>query len=137
MKRKIILRIAAGLVLFTCLGHTVGTFMPLPPEEVELIQTENAMKTAMIPFPIGKKQSYYDILFGNNISVSVFLFVTGICFTFLSSEENFNATLKKILLANSLGLLAIAWISLIYFFPVPAFCTGVAGILGGISSIRE
>ena len=128
MNKKILLRIAAGLVLFTCVGHTIGTFMPLPPEEVELVKVENAMKSALVPFPIGKSQSFFDILRGANLSLSVFLLITGLSFLFM--EDNTNTTNRKLLLLNSLGLVAIGIISAIYFFPVPAMCTGVAGILG-------
>ena len=128
MNKKILLRIAAGLVLFTCIGHTIGTFMPLPPEEVELVKVENAMKSALVPFPIGKSQSFFDILLGANLSLSVFLLITGLSFLFM--EDNTNTTNRKLLLLNSLGLVAIGIISAIYFFPVPAMCTGVAGILG-------
>ncbi|MBP9888313.1 MAG: hypothetical protein KBF93_18590 [Leptospiraceae bacterium] len=128
MNKKILLRIAAGLVLFTCVGHTIGTFMPLPPEEVELVKVENAMKSALVPFPIGKSQSFFDILLGANLSLSVFLLITGLSFLFM--EDNTNTTNRKLLLLNSLGLVAIGIISAIYFFPVPAMCTGVAGILG-------
>ena len=125
MNKKILLRIAAGLVLFTCVGHTIGTFMPLPPEEVELVKGENAMKSALVPFPIGKSQSFFDILLGANLSLSVFLLITGLSFLFM--EDNTNTTNRKLLLLNSLGLVAIGIISAIYFFPVPAMCTGVAG----------
>lgn len=137
MNKKILLRIAAGLVLFTCVGHTVGTFMPLPPEEVELVKTENAMKTALVPFPIGKSQSFFAILLGANISLSVFLLITGLSFLLFSTADNTNTTIRKLLLLNSLGLIAVGIISGMYFFPVPALCTGVAGILGCIIYFRE
>jgi len=137
MNKKILLRIAAGLVLFTCLGHTIGTFIPLPPEEVELINTENAMKSALVPMPVGKKQSFFDILLGANIGLSVYLFVSGISLILISSEEKFHSTSKRLLLLESMGLLALAVISIFYFFPIPAICTGIAGILGLFTSIRQ
>ncbi|MBP7281734.1 MAG: hypothetical protein KBA66_09170 [Leptospiraceae bacterium] len=137
MNKKILLRIAAGLVLFTCVGHTIGTFMPLPPEEVELVKVENAMKSALVPFPVGKSQSFFDILFGANIGLSVYLFVSGISLILISSEEKFHSTSKRLLFLESLGLLALAVISVLYFFPVPAICTGIAGVLGLFISIRQ
>ena len=115
MNKKILLRIAAGLVLFTCVGHTIGTFMP----------------------PVGKSQSFFDILFGANIGLSVYLFVSGISLILISSEEKFHSTSKRLLFLESLGLLALAVISVLYFFPVPAICTGIAGVLGLFISIRQ
>ncbi|HMV45528.1 MAG TPA: hypothetical protein PK079_18245 [Leptospiraceae bacterium] len=135
MNKKIILRIAAGLVLFTCLGHTIGIFMPLPPEEVELIKIEDAMKTALVPMPIGKKQSFFDLLLGSNIGLSVYLLVSGISLILISSEEKLQSSNKQILKLESLGLLALSVISIFYFFPIPAICTGIAGILGLYSSL--
>ena len=137
MNKKILLRIAAGLILFTCMGHTFGTFMPVPQEEVELVNTVNAMKSALVPMPIGKKQSYFDIFFGTNISLSIYLLVTGLSFLLFASADNTNTTIRKMLLLQSLGLIGIAIISGLYFFPIPAICTGVAGILGCLIYFRD
>jgi hypothetical protein len=104
--------------------------MPVPPEEVELVNTVKAMKSALVPMPIGKKQSYFDIFFGTNISVSLYLLVTGLSFILFSSADNTNNTNAKLLLLQSLGLIGVAIISGLYFFPLPALYTGVAGFLG-------
>ncbi|MCB1193503.1 MAG: hypothetical protein H7A23_22565 [Leptospiraceae bacterium] len=129
MNKKLLLRIAAGLILFTCVGHTFGTFMPIPSEETEMINAADIMKTTLVPMPIGKKQSYFDILLGANICLSIYLLITGLSFILFSSEDNTN---RKLLLLHSTGLIGVAIVSGLYFFPLPALCTGFAGVLGFI-----
>lgn len=126
MSRTLLLRIAAFLVLFTCAGHTMGTFMPVPPEQTRMLETIEIMKGTMIPMPLGSPKSYWEVFHGNNVGMSLFLLVTGIAFILLSRAAN-NAPIEVLL---SLGMLGLCVISALYFFPVPAICTGVAGLLG-------
>ena len=137
MNKKLLLRIGAGLVLFTCIGHTFGTFMPIPKEEVEVMNTTNIMKETLVSMPIGKGKSYFDIFLGNNICVIVYLFVTGLSFISFSSSDNTDTSNRRMLLLHSLGLIAVAIVSGLYFFPLPAFCTGAAGVLGLVVYLRK
>ncbi len=130
--RKILLRIAAILVLFTCAGHTYGTFVPIPTEQTEMIKTLEQMKATMIPMPMGSPKSYSEILDGNNLSVAVYLLVTGLILLALS--RNRPAVDNAVLLITSGGLVLVAGLSAVYFFPLPAICTGVAAVLGFVAS---
>lgn len=135
-KSSLLLRIAGGLALFVCLGHTAGTFMPIPSSQVEVAKTASVMKTTLVPMPIGKAQSYADIFLGNNISVSLFLLVTGLGFFLLSGKDGIAGAGRRLIVLLSLGMVGLSAISALYFFPLPAACAGVAGILGLISARR-
>jgi hypothetical protein len=84
----------------------------------------------MVPMPIGKAQSFSDILLGNSLCVSGYLFMIGIGMIFFARAKELDDTGRKLLFLNSLSLLFIAVISIIYFFPLPAACTGIAGLIG-------
>ncbi|KAB2935180.1 MAG: hypothetical protein F9K24_00195 [Leptonema illini] len=121
-KQKTLLRIAAFLTLFTAAGHTAGTFMPIPTEQVGLIAAYRTMAETMIPMPIGSPQSIADVFFGNNLVTSLFLLIAGLHLIFAFPE-------RRSLLLLGTGLGAIALISAVYFFPLPAICTGLASVL--------
>lgn len=127
--RPILLRVAAFLVLFTCAGHTYGTLAPIPPDQTQMIATLEQMKTTMIPMPLGSPKSYGQILDGTNLSVSVYLLITGLILLALSRNRAAGAD-TAVLLITSVGLLLVAGLSAVYFFPLPAICTGVAALLG-------
>jgi len=131
MKQNILLlRIAGGLALFTFLGHTAGTFMPVPPEQVEVAKAEAMMKATMVPMPFGNTPSYAKIFLGTNLIVSLYLVIAGFLCFFLANAGGMAGAGRKILVLNSIGLIAAAGISAVCFFPLPAICTGLAGILG-------
>lgn len=134
MKTGLLLRVAAGLTLFTCLGHTAGTFMPIPAEQVAVAQTHATMKATPVPMPIGKPQSYADIFFGNNIAVSLFLLISGLGFLVFAGKGGLEGAGRRLLLLNSLGMAGVAIISSVYFFPLPAACTGLAAVLGFVAA---
>jgi len=52
MNRSLLLRIAATLSLVTGLGHTAGTFMPVPPEQTQMHATIATMKATMVRIPL-------------------------------------------------------------------------------------
>jgi hypothetical protein len=133
-KSALLLRIAGGLALFVCLGHTAGTFMPIPPEQTGVANAVTVMKATLVPMPVGKAQSYADIFLGNNISVSLYLLVTALGFFFLSGKEGLAGAGRKLSVLLSLGMLGLCVISALFFFPLPAVCTGLAGILGIVAA---
>lgn len=129
-RTSLMLRLAGGLALFTCLGHTVGTFMAIPAEQVEVAKTVAVMKATLVPMPIGKPQNYADLFRGNNIAVSIYLLASAVSFFLLSGRAGLEGVGRKFLVLNSLSLLALSVVSALYFFPLPAACTGLAALLG-------
>ena len=127
---KLLLRIAGSLALMTCLGHTAGTLMPIPPTQIEMVKTVAMMKATLVPMPVGKAQTYADIFLGNNIGMSLFLFVLGAGFFILSGNPSLDGNGRKFLVLISLGALGVSVLSALFFFPLPAAFTGIAALLG-------
>ncbi len=133
-RANLLLRIAGALTLFTFLGHTAGTFMPVPPEQAEVARTTAVMKATLVPMPIGRAQSFSDLFRGNNLAVSLYLLVAGLSFFFFSGKDGLAGGGRRHLLLHSAGMAALALISAVYFFPLPAVCTGIAALLGFIAA---
>ena len=135
MNRTLLLRLAAALALVTCAGHLVGTFMTVPPEQVALHATLGAMKTTLVPMPVGAARSYLQILDGNNLGTSLLLLLCGVLLLAFSAEPNAPAG-NRVVLITSLALGAFAVISGGHFFPVPTVLAGVAAVLGLVARFR-
>jgi CHASE2 domain-containing sensor protein len=135
MKRSLLLRIAATLSLITAAGHTIGTFMPIPPEQTQMHATVAIMKATMVPMPVGSAKSYMQILDGNNLCTSLFLVL---CAALLFSVAR--ATREptdRVVLLTALALAGISALSFVYFFPVPGVFTGVAAISALVARSRH
>ena len=128
MSRTLLIRIAATLSLITCLGHTVGTFMAVPPEQTAMHATIATMKATMVPMPVGAARSYMQILDGNNICTALFLLLCAALLFAIAGLPSVPATIR-VLVVTAVALAAFAVISFIYFFPVPTVFTGVAAVL--------
>lgn len=128
MNPSLLLRVAATLSLITAVGHTVGTFMPIPPEQTQMHATIATMKATMIPMPVGSARSYMDILDGNNICTSLFLLLCA-ALLFIVAKAGSEPATRNVVLSTALALAGISVISFVYFFPVPGVFTGLAAAL--------
>ena len=135
MSRTLLIRIAATLSLITCLGHTVGTFMAVPPEQTAMHATIATMKATMVPMPVGAARSYMQILDGNNLCTALLLLFCAVLLFAISGLPDAPAT-NRILVITAVALATFAVISAIYFFPVPTVFTGVAAVLSAIACAR-
>lgn len=138
MKRTaLLLRIAGALTLFTFLGHTAGTFMPVPAEQAEVTKTTAIMKATAVPMPIGRAQNFGNLFLGTNLCVSLYLLIAGIAFFLFATQRGAEGAARGHLVLMSMGMAGVATISAVFFFPLPAVCTGIAAILGFIASRRN
>jgi hypothetical protein len=128
LSRPLLLRIAAALSLITCVGHTVGTFMPVPAEQAQMHATIATMKATMVPMPVGAARSYMEILDGNNICTSLFL---ALCAALLLvvARAGKEREVDRVIAFVAVALAGVSIVSLRYFFPVPALFTGLAAVL--------
>lgn len=132
MNRKKLLYTAAFFTLFTFVGHSVGTLLPRPPKTEAIRQAQVVMENTMAEFPMGSPRSLATLAYGGNAVGSLYLLVSGILFILLVREGS-----KKILLLNGASLAVCAVVSIIFYFPLPAICTGVAAILGFLASHKK
>jgi hypothetical protein len=136
MNRPLLARIAATLVLITCLGHTIGTFMEVPPEQAAMHKAIAVMKSTMVPMPVGSPRSYMQILDGNNLCTSLLLLLCGTQLLAVAGLPSSAAT-NRLIFTIAVALAGIAAISALYFFPVPAAFTALASMLSFIASTRR
>jgi hypothetical protein len=131
MSRKLLLRVAAFLTLFTFVGHTFGALSGPKLDQEAAATTFGMMQQTMVPFPFGPDKSIATIMFGANIGLSVYLLLAGLlCIAVSTRKDGSEARDKQVIALNSLGLIAMGVISIFCFFPLPAACTGIAGVLG-------
>jgi hypothetical protein len=136
MRRSLLLRASATLALITCVGHTVGIFLPIPAEQVEMHATIAVMKTTMIPMPVGQPRSYLQILDGNNFCTSLLLLLLAAQLFAISGAPGGESS-NKVVLISALALGALAAISARYFFPVPTLLTALAAALSILALTRR
>jgi hypothetical protein len=136
MKRSRLLKIAVGLVFLTCAGHLIGTFIPVPAEQVAVRAAIATMKATEVPMPVGSSRSYMQILDGNNLCTSVLLMLCAVQLYFASSVQK-NAYTNQSVFIVALGLVCFALISAVYFFPIPAIFAGVAAGLSFFALKRD
>lgn len=135
--KKIPLRLSSLLSLLTCLAHTAGTFMPVPPEQKAVANAVQVMKNTLVPMPTGVQQSYADIFLGTNLIVSLLLLISSIVFWLAANADRSVPFVKKIAVVHAIAMLAVSAISGLFFFPVPAVFTGIAGAIAFWQSIRQ
>jgi hypothetical protein len=130
MKPKLLLRIAAILILIHALLHTMGfnQWKEDPePAKHEMIKLMTGQK---FPF-MGTSRNmgeYYD---GFGYAASIALFLIAVLLWLVSTESSTNSSLaKKTIAVISFGLLLWAADELIYFFPFAAGLTLAASICG-------
>jgi hypothetical protein len=135
LSRPLFLRIAAALSFLTATGHTIGTFMPVPPEQTRMHATIATMKATLIPMPVGSAKSYMDVLDGNNLCTSLFLLLCGALLLSVATAAKERAV-DRVVLLTALALAGVSGISFVYFFPVPAVFTGTAAVLAFFARLR-
>jgi hypothetical protein len=129
MKPKLLLRIAAILILVHSILHTFGfrTWKEAPDPVYKSVV--DGMTGHKFPF-MGAIHSLGDYYEGFGYSCSVALFLIAIILWFLSGETSHSANLsKKIIYAVGIALVAWGIDELIYFFPFAAIITLTAAVL--------
>lgn len=125
------------MTLFTFAGHSIGGINGPPPEQGEAHQVYETMKQTFVTMPFGSPKTLATMHEGANLCVSFFLLVSGVIFVLLATSKGSRTnTENRILIINSLGMLATGILSQFVFFPLPAMCTGLAGVLGLLANRR-
>ena len=138
MSRKVLLRMAAFFTLFVFVGHTIGAIKGPPPDQTNVIEMYETMGQTMVTLPMSTQRSIATMMWGANICLSVYMLVGGLFFIIQSmTKEKTTREGKQILIVNSLGLLVTGVISFFVFFPLPAVCLCLSGILGLVASRKD
>lgn len=126
MKPKVLLRIAAILMLLHTLGHTIGVLTWTQAPTPAMAAVINAMQSTHFDFG-GKSVTLGAFFSGYGITMIFVLLFISILLWLLSTDTE-NKLSNRLLMPLILLLLAMAITEFIYFFPVPAVLTGLAGV---------
>lgn len=123
----------ASFFLFVIfVGHTIGTLFP-----ISFGLAGDTVLAGMKSFRfdmMGGERSYWHFYFGANICLSLFLLLEALLIWNLSKwTEKEPLAMKSVLLLFLSGNLALAILSQIYFFIVPALCALLATICLGLA----
>lgn len=112
------LRAASILTLVHAITHTIGgVYAPPAPGPQQIAVT--AMKSNLFP-AMGNMRSQWDFYHGMGLAVAVFLAVEALVFWLLGDAvRKRESDLRDVLVAFLLGYLALAVVSLRYFFLPP------------------
>jgi hypothetical protein len=129
MKAKLLLRIAAGLILIHLLGHGMGHRTWDKPTDPNMQEVVNAMLSYKTEF-MGATKSMGDYYNGYSL-ILFFVYGMSICIVWLSSGfiSHQRDIAKKILYPVGLTYVAFGIIEFLYFFPFAATISLGAGLL--------
>lgn len=136
MSPKLLLRIAAGLVLFFVLGHSVGHFTR---KEVTDPQARHVLKIMEeYKFDLfGQLRSYDENYTGMSLNLLLsLLLITSIILITTRFTESSPRIAQQLLLPVMLCLLGFSVTGFLFFFPVPAITCLLAGSLIGVSLLK-
>lgn len=136
MKTKILLRIAAGCLLFFSLGHSIGHFTRhnvTDPKAKEVLQLMTENKFDMF----GQVRSYDDNYTGMSFNLIFTLIAFLIVIWLLSNQvDNQPKFIRNLLIPIAICVLGFSITSFMYFFPLPAITCLIATILMTVSIIK-
>jgi hypothetical protein len=134
MKAKVLLRIAAALILIHLIGHSVGHATWDKPEDPKMLDVVTAMKSYESEF-MGSVKSMAD--YYNGYSLLIFgVYAMSLALLWVTSGfvHEQTAIAKKILYPLGLTLLFFGVVEFMFFFPFAACMSFLAGVLT-ISSV--
>jgi hypothetical protein len=129
-------RLAAYLLTFFCVGHTVGGMLVQKSLGPAADAVFGAMKTVVFDFE-GARCSYYGFWFGFGLMVSVFLLLSAIVAWQLdktdASSWRITAPIAWALFVAHLANAVICWA---YFFTGAGILSTLAALLLGLGALR-
>jgi hypothetical protein len=131
MKPKILLRIAAAIIVLHAIGHLFGMAGWTGAKTEEQKMVVHAMTDHRFPF-MGAVHSFGDSFNGfgyiGEISLLLAAYLLWICG---SEAENYPAISRKLSAALFIALFAQSMLEFIYFFPLAAIMTLLASLITG------
>ena len=128
-KPKLLIRIAAGLILFFAFGHIMGHFTRYDvtdPKEKEVLQMMNNNKFDLF----GQITSYDKMYTGMSMNLIFTLLAFTIILWHISNISTDNKKLAtRLLLPVTFCVFGFSITSFLFFFPIPAITCLIAGLL--------
>lgn len=136
MKTKLLVRIAAGLLLFFALGHSIGHFTrhdvtDSKAQEVLKAMTDNKFNM------FGQMRSYDENYTGMSLNLIITLIVLATMLCILSNYTTHQPHLtKNLLIPIIVCTVGFSLTGFFFFFPIPAFTCLTASALLILATIR-
>ncbi len=129
MSPKLLIRIAAGCVLFFAVGHSIGHATRKASQEPGALAVYKVMEE--YKFPIGPQMRSYDEFYtGMSLNLTITLLVMTVVLWILSGQADAHHKLTRALLLPLVALFAgFTATSALYFFVVPMVTCAVSTIL--------
>ncbi len=117
----------ASLLLLTAAAHLAGHFSPpRPPADESEAQLMRLMTSYTRELGHGPR-SMHDLLSGFSLSFSILLALAGALDWLVARRRASDAALlRDLALLNALGTALLTGVSVVYFFPPPTICLGLA-----------
>lgn len=122
MKAKLLLRIAAVIMLLHTLGHTVGALTWTDAPNAAVKQVIDGMQSNRFDF-MGRSGSLADFYAGYGYVMIGVLLLISVLLWLLSTEPN-----RRLITTIAICLLFMAVVEYIYFFPMAAGFSLLAGL---------
>jgi hypothetical protein len=126
MSSKLLLRIAATMMLLHTIGHSIGALTWKAPPNPAVGQVIKGMEDNHFDF-MGKSASLAAFFEGYGFMTILVLISVSLILWFISAEGKSPFTIKLITVLT-IFLLGIGTIEFIYFFPLPGILSTIAGI---------
>jgi hypothetical protein len=139
MRAKLLIRIAAGCLLFFAVGHSIGHSTrrdTTDPKEQETLRVMIENKFDMF----GQMRSYDDNYEGMSLNlIFTLLAFVGVLWVLSGAVNNAPSLVRNALIPIGICTVVFAVTAFLYFFLVPAITCVVAGILifAAVVSIRK
>ncbi|HWZ03959.1 MAG TPA: hypothetical protein VNX40_10155 [Mucilaginibacter sp.] len=126
MSSKLLLRIAATMMLLHTIGHSIGALTWKTPPNPAVGQVIKGMEDNHFDF-MGKSASLAAFFEGYGFMTILVLISVSLILWFISAEGKNPFTIKLITVLT-VFLLAMGTVEFIYFFPLPGILSTIAGI---------
>jgi hypothetical protein len=134
MSGKLLLRIAATMMFLHTIGHSIGAFTWKNPPNMAVGLVIKGMESIHFDF-MGRSVTLGSFFDGYGFIMMMVLIATGLILWFISGEAK-SPLVTRLLTVLTVFLLGMAVIEFIYFFPLPAVLSSIAGICTLIALLR-
>ncbi len=129
MRPKLLIRIAAGCLLFFAIGHSIGHITRRDTTDPKMLEALRVMTENKFDL-FGQMRTYDGLYEGMSINLTLTLLAfTAVVWILSGAVETAPSLVRNALIPIGLCTIGFAVTGFLYFFPVPAVTCVVASIL--------
>ena len=135
MNYRLLLRIAFGCVLFHFIGHTIGMLTWEETEDPTKDKIISAMNGQQFEF-MGAMKSIGENYRGMNLLFDITLLMLGVIILMLSQFKEEPGKVRSLLLVIAISFFGFSVTEFLYFFPLAAVTSLLAGFFTAFAAIK-